>query len=534
MPQNSNNCIDLHKLLSKSPQLLKDSAVGIERETFRVNSHSGRISQQKHPQQLGSTLTHPQITVDYSESQIELITRPHNSSAEALAELKSIYRWVQQNLPKDQLLWSNSAPCAIDSEEQIQMADFGNSNIGQLKSIYRSGLAQRYGKKMQCVSGIHFNYSLSNNLLQTVAKKQNMSLQDCKTNIYLSMARNVKRFYLLLLPLTGATPAIDASFVKARAHTLKKLDSNSLYLPKATSLRLSDIGYQSSLQDTLNISFNDIERAVQTTLSAILDDYPRYKDLPIQDRDGNQIQLNNHQLQIENEHYSVVRVKPKPQSDKLGLQLLLEKGIEYIELRCLDINPFVDIGIDQTQCFFYEIFLLFCALQPCSGLTRPEVEDIKHNHKKVVSYGLDPNLEMTVWTEAKRHKMPIKQWILKVFSGPMAQAATLLDVAHNCQNYSRTLDYYHKVVEHREPSLVKRILEGIDSDNSFADWAFKLSQQHRQQALNSQISVEQQQYYQQLAARSIQQKHHIEAQSKLPIAQYIHNLYRDYETIRKT
>jgi glutamate--cysteine ligase len=132
---------------------------GIEREALRVLPE-GKLSEQGHFYQLGSALTHSQITTDYSETLLEFITPVSYSAEESIAQLQDIQKYTFEHI-QGELLWPISMPCFVDDAEKITLAQYGNSNIGKMKTAYRQGLKNRYGSMMQVISGIHFNFSFS-------------------------------------------------------------------------------------------------------------------------------------------------------------------------------------------------------------------------------------------------------------------------------------------------------------------------------------------------------------------------------------
>ena len=136
---------------------------GIEKESLRV-APDGNLSGRSHPRELGSTLTHPNITTDFSEAQLELITGVHATPEACIGQLHEIHRYVYSSLD-DELLWVASMPCFVGDDADIPVGRYGTSNIGMAKTVYRLGLGHRYGRLMQTISGIHYNFSLPERLL---------------------------------------------------------------------------------------------------------------------------------------------------------------------------------------------------------------------------------------------------------------------------------------------------------------------------------------------------------------------------------
>jgi len=215
---------------------------GIEKESLRVQP-DGLLATTPHPSRLGSALTHPHITTDFSESQVELITGVHSNADACLEELTAIHQVVYRAIG-DELLWAASMPCRLPPEDGIPLGRYGNSNVGRAKSVYRMGLSHRYGRRMQTISGIHYNFSLP---------------QQLSNDAYFSLIRNFRRHSWLLLYLFGASPAVCTTFVDGREHELERLSADTLYLPYATSLRMGRLGYQSDAQASLAVSYNSLQ-----------------------------------------------------------------------------------------------------------------------------------------------------------------------------------------------------------------------------------------------------------------------------------
>jgi len=229
------------RLRALPPAALKAMRRGIEKESLRVMP-DGALASTPHPAALGSALTHPRITTDYSESQLELITGVHAGVDDCLGELTEIHQFVYRAIG-DEMLWVGSMPCGLPTDETIPIGVYGASNLGRAKSIYRIGLGHRYGRRMQTISGIHYNWSMP----------------EVTSDGYFALIRNFRRHSFLLLYLFGASPAVCSSFVAGREHELQVLKGGTLYMPHGTSLRMGRLGYQSAAQDSIATSFNDLE-----------------------------------------------------------------------------------------------------------------------------------------------------------------------------------------------------------------------------------------------------------------------------------
>ncbi|MDD5037273.1 MAG: glutamate--cysteine ligase, partial [Methylococcaceae bacterium] len=268
----------LKRLITAGQQhLLKGGLRGLEKESLRITPQ-GHIAQTMHPGGLGSALMHPYITTDYSEALIELITPPFRDSADTLGFLEDVHRFVYEHLG-DELLWAASMPCDIEGEQSIPIADYGSSNVGRMKHIYRRGLAWRYGRAMQSIAGIHFNYSVNEAfwpVFQELLGNREDPLQFIADQ-YFGLIRNIHRLGWLILFLFGSSPAFSRSFFKGRegfTAKFQELDAHTLYRPYATSLRMSDIGYRNDSQSELDISFNNLDEYVSSLSKAITTPFP--------------------------------------------------------------------------------------------------------------------------------------------------------------------------------------------------------------------------------------------------------------------
>ncbi|MFM7786323.1 MAG: glutamate--cysteine ligase, partial [Gammaproteobacteria bacterium] len=329
---------------SAAPGLAAGIRRGIEKESLRVDAQ-GRLAQSPHPLSLGSPLTHPSITTDFSEALLELITAPHPDAAGVLGELSDIHRFVYRHIDGE-LLWASSMPCVIGRDDEIPVARYGSSNVARMKTVYRVGLGHRYGRVMQTIAGIHYNFSLDDAFWERLRALHGASesLQDFKTAQYFALIRNFHRFSWLLIYLFGASPALCRSFVAGRAHGLDELAPCTLHAPWATSLRMGDLGYQSDAQQSIDVPYNGLGDYVDALIRAIREPHPAYVAIGTR-RDGEWLQLSTSLLQIENEFYSTIRPKRVTRSGESPRHALAERGVEYIEVRCIDIDPFEPVGI---------------------------------------------------------------------------------------------------------------------------------------------------------------------------------------------
>lgn len=447
---------NLHeRLAALDSQCLIGIRRGIEKEGLRVLPHGG-LALTPHPQALGSALTHPHITTDYSESQIELITGAHHGVHDCLDELTHLHQYLLHTLAHagGELLWGSSMPCGLPTDETIPIGRYGHSHIGRAKSIYRMGLAHRYGRRMQTISGIHYNWSLPG----------------VTSDAYFALIRNFRRHAFVLLYLFGASPALCPCFVQGRTHSLQPLGNGTqaLYLPHATSLRMGRLGYQSDAQASLAVSYNGLQGYTASLHEALTQPYGAYEAIGIRNIGGDYNQLGTSLLQIENEFYGTIRPKRTVRRGERPLHALRERGVEYVEVRLMDLNPFVPVGITAHTIRFLDIFLLHCLLSDSAPDTPAEIVELQYNQHQCAERGREPGLTLM------RHNQPVllTSWALELINecDPIASA---LDTAHGTHDYSDALQEARAVLHDSARTPSARVLAHMLSahDCSFESFA---------------------------------------------------------------
>ena len=457
--------------------LLLGALRGLEVERLRVDERA-RLATAAHPQALGSALCHPFLTTDYSEALLEFITAPCHTIADALTSMKDNMAFGARHLPGE-LLWPGSAPCILGAEPEIPVAMYGNSHLGRLKTLYRIGLGHRYGRRMQTVAGIHFNWSLPDaiwSLLQA-ADDSPLLLQDYRSSGYFAMIRNFCRRFWLLLYAMGASPACSRSFVAGREHSLSPLpgDDDCLHGAHATSLRMSGLGYQSSAQSSLRINYSRPQSYINTLLDAICTVHPQYAAIGLRDRGGRWLQLQDSLLQIENEFYSTVRPKQTARRGETGLRALAARGVEYVELRCLDLNPWQSAGISAEQLCFVEAFLLACMLADSPQLSDGECDAIAHNQNQVATRGRAPGLLLAQMDGGEKSGKPLQGWGREIMA-EVALAAELLDSATASGQYSASLAPVQNALDDPDRCLSARLLAEL-REQGFIAWHLQRARQ---------------------------------------------------------
>lgn len=488
--------------------LLSECQHGIEKESLRISA-DGTLAQTPHPPALGSALTHPRITTDYSEALLELITPVSRQIDELFGQLDEIHRFTYSALGEERL-WTESMPCRLPAtDEEIPIAWYGTSNVGTLKYVYRRGLAVRYGKAMQCIAGIHYNFSLPPQLWQVLQAQEGdtRSAQDYQSERYFALIRNFRRYAWLLMYLFGASPAVCASFLQGRDHRLQPLGEQSLYLPWATSLRMSDLGYNNNAQSGLNVCYNSLDNYISSMLDAISLPYAPYAALGTHDASGQWQQLNTNLLQIENEFYSPIRPKRVANSGEKPVHALRERGVEYIEVRCLDIDPFVPLGIEPATARFLDSFLLYCAISDSPQLSDSECEHAANNFSLAVKRGREPGLMLN---ENGRERS-LTEWG-EALLDEIAGCAALFDQAQGGSVFAEALAIQRAKLKDSSLTPSARVLAAIaEQGDSFFRFALAQSQEHDAYFRNHPLDAEAQARLAAEAAASLADQAAIEA-----------------------
>ena len=493
---------------------------GVEKEGLRVDS-AKFLASTDHPIALGSTLCNSRITTDYAEALLELITAPQPSIEQLRNELLHVHTFVAKHLGNE-LMWNQSMPAQLPPEPEIKIGWYGTSNVGMFKHVYRRGLAERYGKRMQCIAGVHYNYSLPDALWQQL-NIEGRTLQEKRSNGDLALIRNFTRYSWLLMYLFGASPVVSKDFLGNHSLPLEQVAPDTYCLPWATSLRMSDLGYQNKeAQAELQLCYNDLDTFLLRIRRASSTSWPAYAEIGTH-RDGERIQLNTNILQIENEYYSNIRPKRTPKADERSSTALANEGVEYIEVRCLDVDPFDPIGLSAESAYFLDVFLLFCATDPSPIF--PDggfCQDSKDNFAKVVVEGRKPGLLLR-----NQHKkdVELKSWAEDILFA-MQPYAELFDKESASTQHQDALRAQLAKVQDASLCPSARLLQEIkDSGLSFVDFTYAQSQAHKQTLLQSKLPAAEKVALEVAAIQSIAQQKAIEAAPDQPafeeyLAQY--------------
>src|SRR6266704_2242416 len=507
------------RLRALAPAVLTGLQRGIEKESLRVRP-DGALALTPHPKALGSALKHPHITTDFSESLLELITGVHTSVDACLEELKRIHGFVYRNIG-DEMLWGASMPCSLPDENAIPIARYGDSNVGRAKTVYRIGLSHRYGRRMQMIAGLHYNWSLP----ESAWPLPGLGNQN---EAYFALIRNFRRHAWLLLYLFGASPAVCASFVEGRRHELRELAPGTLYLPHATSLRMGRLGYLSDAQDKLLVSYNGLESYTASLYDVLTRPYPPYERIGIRDGVDSYRQLATSLLQIENEFYSTIRPKRVIRPGERPLHALRERGVEYVEVRAMDLDPYSPIGITADTVRFLDIFLLHCLLSESPPDSRHEIEAVGRNKLRAAARGREPGLRL----DRDGRMVELHEWGSEVLA-ECATIAAALDSAHGGTAYRGALAAAAKAVEHPESLPSARVLAEMRErhENSYSRFALARSLEHAKTLRSEPLPAEVEARFARLAEESIRKQKEIEAADRVDFETY-RQKYLSHESLR--
>lgn len=486
---------------------------GLEKECLRVDNQ-GRLAKTLHPETLGSSLMHPMITTDYSEALLEFITPPTTHSNELFKNLTNIHQYAYHCLDQE-LLWSCSMPCALPREEEIPIAQYGRSNLGMLKHIYRQGLGLRYGRMMQTIAGIHYNFSLPlafwapyHDLIQSKEP-----LQAFISEQYLVLIRNYLRFGWLVVLLFGSSPAVSNTFFQDKKPNLTAWREDTFIGDFATSLRLSDLGYHNRVQSRLSISYNTYPEYLETLKKAVQTKAAEYNFRT----DESYCQLSDNLLQLENEHYAFIRPKRVVGGERM-LTAMQKHGIEYIEVRSIDVNPFIPIGCDPHTVYFLDAFLISCLLMDSPPISHTEYPLIAYNYQTIATSGRKPELCLLDSSGKSRN---LQSWSIELLDRVEA-VAHLLDKAYASTVFTGAVATARENIRYPDRLPSARVLQEMsDTQESFFEFALRWSKHHQQYFKHNSLTPTQLEYYSKLAERSLLKQQALENSSEESFRDYL-------------
>jgi glutamate--cysteine ligase len=456
------------------PTLLQGGRRGVEKESLRVTP-DGHITTSPHPRALGSALTAEHITTDYSEALIELVTPTFRTSWELLQYLCDQHQFVYRHMG-DELLWATSMPCVVNGDASIPIAQYGSSNVGRMKMVYREGLGLRYGRVMQAISGVHFNYSFPEKLWEYWAgvRESREHGADFVSACYFDLLRNYRRYGWIVLYLFGVSPAVCKSFLRARGVELPEFGKGTAWEPYATSLRMSDLGYRNRNQSGVEVSVNSLQEYVRDLLAATSTPHPDYEALGVQ-VDGQYRQLNANLLQIENEYYSFIRPKRVAGPSERPTKALLRAGVEYVEVRALDVSAFDPVGVNQNKLRFLEAFLALCLMKESRPIDPAEQGALDQNHLTVARRGREPGLQLS----KDGRPIAMLDWAREILD-QMQGVCEILDRGDVSRPYAAALATQAAKLDDVALTPSARLVKELrETGESFFDLALRMSVLHK-------------------------------------------------------
>jgi glutamate--cysteine ligase len=414
-----------------------------------------------------------------------------------------------------------SMPCGINGDESIPIAEYGSSNIGRMKHVYRHGLWHRYGRTMQAIAGTHFNYSVPETLLIALHRQDNgqLGLEQFTNDAYFGLIRNFQRLGWLILYLFGASPAICKNFFNSRPALMEQFeefDNGTLYHPYATSLRMSDIGYKSKNQANLKIDYNSLSGYVDSLGKAIATHYPDYEKIGVI-VNGEYRQLNSNILQIENEFYSTIRPKQIMNSGEKPTLALKNRGVCYVEMRSLDLDPFNPIGIDEAKARFIEALLLTCLLKVSPTISDQDHQVNNANQLAVANFGRKPGLELVKGDQ----KILLQDWATEILES-MRPICAILDNEEADKPFSAALDDQQQLINNPDLTASARMLASMAQVGlPFSRFALNKSAEHARYFRQNKLDAAHEQTFTEMAELSIAKQKEIESKDQIPFDDFL-------------
>lgn len=430
----------------KLENYLMKCSFGLEKENVRVDKN-GVLAFTPHPKVFGDRMTNPYIKTDFSESQVEVATPVCSTVEETYKALEKLHDKVSMEL-KDEYLWTQSTPPYLPKDKEIPIARMGNKEEEEFRAV----LAQKYGSKKQLISGIHYNFSFSEDFIKILYKEMSKGEEyiEFKNNIYLKMGKNFMKYRWLPIYLTGASPVFHKSFIKKYTEESLKLDEESCYFPYMISLRNSDYGYKN--RKSFYVSFNSIK------------DY--IKDI--------EKLVNQGELQDIYEFYSPLRLKTKSK-DNLA-EDLIKSGIKYIEIRIFDLNPLYKVGISKESLYFIHFFMLYMLFKEDKGFTLKDHIIADKNAQLVSFYGRKQNLYLY---DGKNKKIEFKTKALSLLDDmkEMLKAVNL-----GSEYFISIMESAKDMVFNPDRTFSGRIVKGV-KEKSFISFHLEKSKQYLKQSV---------------------------------------------------
>ena len=375
--------LSLFKELFNKQEILSGS-FGVERESLRITSQ-GKLAATDHPEVFGSKLANPYITTDFSESQVEVITPAFKTTKETYSFLNALYDIVALEIG-DEYLWPQSMPCHIPDDKDIPIAKYDDCEDCNHARAYREELLKKYGGKKQLISGIHYNFSFDEALFEKlyISQKPSISYQLFKDSLYLKVVRNYLRYRWLLIYLTGAAPIAHSSYLKDCTKIRMPIHEDGFSNEGAVSYRNGECGYKNHID--LFPDYTSVESYIGSIQSFVKENM----------------------IQSHKELYTQVR--PKAKDNKNLLNSISNEGIQYIEIRSIDINPFEKSGISMDDLDFIHLFVIYLLLKEETTYSNWQ-QDALSNQKVIAKEGL---IDVTLQKDGQDIKRT--QWALEILS----------------------------------------------------------------------------------------------------------------------
>ncbi|MGF1727733.1 glutamate--cysteine ligase [Photobacterium nomapromontoriensis] len=512
--------------VAANPDALTQMGRGLEREALRITPQ-GKLSPEPHPAELGSALTNKWITTDFAEPLLEFITPVSQNVDHLLSQLSDIHQFTYTKLGEEKL-WPMSMPCFVGDQDDINLAQYGSSNTGKMKTLYREGLKHRYGSVMQVISGVHFNFSFPEAFWdQRFGEQSAIDRQNAISNAYFGLIRNYYRFGWLIPYLFGASPALCGSFLNKNESALnfEEVGKGTYCLPNSTALRLSDLGYTNHEQSSLKIGFNSLEQYLDGVRSAIRTPSEEFAKIGVK-VDGEYRQLNANVLQIENELYAPIRPKRVTKPGEKPSEALDRGGVEYIEVRSLDVNPFSPIGITADQVRFLDLFLTWAVLSPSADMDDAELACWRDNWNRVVLDGRNPDLQLKIGCNGER--LTLKDWGSRVFA-ELAQVAIAMDAAVGDNAYQQTLARLQTWIDDPALTLSAQLLDQIHQQQGIGAVGKGLAKAHAQTLSEMPYRYYTEQQFEQEAVDSVAKQQQIEAADTQSFDAFLNDYFADIQ-----
>lgn len=420
---------------------------GIEWESLRAKD-DGQLSLTPHPEVFGDKLTNPVVTTDFSESQIEIITPTFDTIDDAFDVFSLLSDIVNVSLPEDEYLWFQSIPCILPYADKIPIAQYPEEGISSQR--YREDLARKYGLKKQMISGVHFNFSFSDEFLEHLysIEDRGVSFRQFKNEVYLKVARNYLRYCWLIIYLTGCSIGTHETFSKDCIHLMDACDEfGSYYSTRGPSFRNASCGYK-NLKEL----------------------YPSYASVEEFARDVNRF-IDNGDLSEAKELYTQIRLKPKDPSDMLNS--LVNDGIEYVEIRTLDINPFYKCGLVRHDMNFLHLFLIYMFIKDESDYADWQRE-AKINEENTAEAAYVDSMRLLRDGE----EVTLKSWAAEIINEMYGMCEVFgIDESH-------TLSLMLNRIADPELTYGKRLLRLIE-EKGYINTHIELSKNNKQTSINN-------------------------------------------------